>query len=46
MTGVGWVGWDGCGVVSTVVIIISNPTAVEVVLSCIEVVVWVLTIGN
>ena len=38
----GWVGWNGCGVVSTVVIA-SNLTAVEVVLSCIEVVVMVLT---
>ena len=36
--GVGW--WWWCKV-----IIISNPTAVEVVLSCIEVVVGVLTIA-
>ena len=36
----GWWWWWWCKV-----IIVSNPTAVEVVLSCIEVVVGVLTIG-
>ena len=36
----GWGGWWWCKV-----IIVSNPTAVEVALSCIEVVVGVLTIG-